>query len=557
MVSKNAQKNIDWIFIAGIVFMMLVVAAFHTSIGLKKATTPPSDKWGRSIKLGESTVVSPPFLKNNKGSTEIEWASSDGIHHVRIDEKGRILNSKIIKPSYINFDKLIAFQQAGSTSGWLEGPILKITTLMSETSPVKTVNDFFQYDIRDFKFYSYGEELYIGCISKSELGVFHIIGGNLIPVTTQLIKKELVNISINADKEGRPIVVYAVKEGSDEYSITGEILEVDGSAKIFLKDQYFKVKPTTSGSSNKLINIDTLFDGEKLWVSYETGAFRSQTMNGEVYYENLLPSGSKNQTPSVFKRVIPLGMNGDEIGVRDFSFLKSANNGNIKACFGLSTKDSDAMEIMDIDLSVGEKSITSVTNNGGWNKYGIMAMTADGVGAGYLKVVGGQKFEVYYTGNYEPYKGHINSANWSDITTAISNNVIYLIIASVMIAINIPLFLLMVALIVLIQSFKSYWIDRNEDLAFLITGLVHWAIKIFVFTHMLGDNVVKEIPSYLSGRAPFIFTISIITILSFAIIYHHVKKNVDRNLLVDYFKALALDLIVSMFLIGPFVFEKL
>lgn len=557
MVVKKTKKGLNWIFIIGVAFMILVVVIFHTSIGLQKATTPPSDKWGRAIKLGEATVVSQPFLKSIKGSTAVEWASYDGIHHIEIDESGHILNSKIIKPSYINFDKLITFQQEGATAGWLEGSTLKITTLMTETSAVKVVNDFFQYDIRDFKFFTYKEDLYLGCISKSELGVFQIIGGNLKPIVTKLVKKELLSISVNADKNGKPLVVYAVKEGGDEYSITGETLSKDGTSRVFLKEQRFSIKPSISGSSNRLIGIDTLFDGEKLWISYESGTLRSQNSNGEVYYESILPIGSKSATKPIFERLIPSGMSGDDIGIRDFSFLKGANHGNVKACFGLSTADSNAMEIMDIDLSVGEKSTTPITNNKGWNKYGAMMMTADGVGTGFLKVIGGQKFEVYYTGDYEPYKSKINKANWTDFAAAVSNNVIYFIIASVLIVFNIPAFLLILILIILVQSFRPYWIEKNDNFAFLITAVMHLAVKIFVFTHMLGSNVAKELPIYLSGRVPFIATISVISFLSFILVYQHVRKDVDRNLMVDYFKLLTLDLIVSMLLIGPFVFDKI
>lgn len=551
------KKRTDWVFIAGIVCMMLIIGLLHSSITLKKITEPPSAQWGRAIKLGEATVVSAPFLKTIKGGTEIVWAADNGIHQAILDEKGNITKNEIVKPSYMNFTKLIAYQQAGDTFGWLEGSDLKITTLISENSIVKNVNDFLKDGIRDFKLFKSNDKLYLTCISKSELAVFRIEGGNLVPLATQLLKSELVNVSMNVDDLGNPIIIYAIKTGEADFSLMSKRLNKDGTLSSIMKAHNFTTDSMTSSGTENLESIDSIFDGEKLWLAYETGISSSRNMQGKVYLGSVLPNGSERTKDIDFKRFTPPGVSIDNTIVKDFSFIKDANNGYVKAYFGIAEKSSDEMRIMEMDLSTSNPKLTAMSNNGGWNKYPTSIITDDGTGAAYLKVVGGQNFEVYYTGDYETYKSSVNKASWNDIKMSISNNLIYVIIASMLIIFNIPYFLLLIFLLVFLQAFKERWIEKSYDLALILSGFAHLAIKAVVFTKMLGPNVVKEMPTYLSGGFAFFATYTIITTASFALVYFHVRKEVDRNLPKEYFMAMVIDLMVSMFLMGPFVFDKI
>ena len=551
------KMKMDWLFISGIICLFLFVLIFHTNITLQKLTEAPSEKWGRAIKLGESTVVSPPNLKSFNGGTDIEWASADGIHQIKLSEDGKFLSKKIIKPSYMNFSKLISYQQAGDTVGWLEGPELKITTLLSENSKVKSVNSFLKGDIREFELSKIKDKIYLACVTKSELAVFQIEGGNLVQLVKESTKNEIVKVSMSIDNNGKPIVAYAVKTGKATFSIEAKLLKNDGSLYSLMKVHNVSADSTTNTGTESLTSIDTIFDGEKLWIAYEIGISSSINMQGKVYYGYVLPSGSKQIKAVDFKQISFNGVDMNKTIISDFSFIKNVNSGYIESYFGFAEKGSETMQIFETNLSENILTKTPMSNNDGWNKYPFATITADGTGAGFLKIVGGQSFEVYFTGDYEIYKNSINKATWTDFKAALSNNIIYLIIASLLVILNIPYFLIVIFILILLLAFKSNWMEKNYNLAFILTGVAHLAIKTFVFSKMVGPNVAKEMPTYLSGGVAYFATFTAITLASFVLVYFHVQKDADRNTLKEYFMAMVLDIMISMFLLGPFVFDKI
>ena len=283
------KMKTDWFFISGIICLFLIVLLFHTNITLQKLTEAPSEKWGRSIKLGETTVVSAPYLKSFNGGTDVVWASADGIHQIKLGEDGTFLSKKIIKPSYMNFDKLISYQQAGDTVGWLEGPELKITTLLSENSEVKYVNHFLKGDVRDFELYKINDNIYLVCVTKVELAIFRIEGGNLVPLAKEPAKNEILKVSVSIDNNGMPVVAYALKTGKSMFSIEAKRLNDNGSLSSLMKVHSVSADSTTSTGTESLTSIDTIFDGEKLWIAYEVGISSSRNMQGkytmDMYYQ--------------------------------------------------------------------------------------------------------------------------------------------------------------------------------------------------------------------------------------------------------------------------------
>lgn len=542
------MRKRNYIPILYTILIFLVIFSFHSYQNLKAIVAPPSEKWGREVKIDKTPYKKAASLNINEENIWILTAKEDRFTKTILEkENGNIkeIQNIIIPGAALN--KLVKYKGVEPYIFWTENYELYMST--KQESGDYTPKSLIAAEVKDFNIFSQNGQIVLAAAHSQGLRYYKINEQGAIAWGNEYPFDKAVHITAALDDSG----IFHTVSIRDISPMEKEIIYLLFSqGKWTLRSQkteYVQV------SNESIGNLEIGLDNELAYIFYENNVWNSFGQTARTWYATV-PLSQAGNSDMEFRLLTSHDTESSaDVYVSEVNcpYLKQDT---LNAVFIEKYWDEtgEGFKILNTTFKDGKISgKTYSTRILGWIKGIDIAQYGKEEALVFLQTAGEFKNDVWFTQTGEGYKEIVNKPVKQDYAVAMENSISPYISGLVIALIRAFMFFPAVLWLLFVEFFEVRKFSFNPKLNYSVAISIYMIIKVLTANFYYGGLSYYMMPDFMKPMAIRYLIMLSIGFIAYFMAKTFKKNRTDMHIIPEFLLFMLYDLLITVFLYGPYI----
>lgn len=530
------------------ILIFLAIFSFHTYQNLKAIITPPSEKWAREYYVDKTPYKKPASIGMDKDNILILTAKEDRFTKTILErDKPAVKETLDIIIPDAALNKLVEYKNIEPYIFWTENYELYMSK-RQETNNYES-KSLVLTEVNDFNVYTYNGEIILAAAYDMGLKYYKIDEKGLTSWGEDYPFEKPVYVSAAIDRDG----VYHTVSIRDKSPMEKEIIYLLFSeGKWTLKAQKTEYAQV---SNERIGNLEIGLDKNLAYIFYENNVWNTfgqtartwyttvplnEDIGNEISFRLLSSKGAESsEDPYVSELRCPDYMEDELTAVFIEKYYDEADEG---------------FRILNTAFKDGKitNSIAS-TRCFDWIKGIDIGRYANNEALVFLRSAGEFKNDIWFTQTGEEYNRIIEKPTKNDYIIAVENSIPPYISGLIIALIKAFIFLPAVIWLLFVEFFEIRKFQMNPKLNYSVTISIYMILKLVSANSYYRGLSYFLIPNFMKPDIIKYFIMIMISIISYLVAKAYKKNISDLHIIPEFLLFMLYDLLITVFLYGPYI----